>query len=450
MIFKLRKPVDEPETRTASSATDLERVVGGFAQQASGLGKESAELNGLIDDLAAMSGKQAETFKALAGEIDAMVRANHAIEKVTSASSESVRRARQTVEQIGQGVSAVTDNLAEVADAANEITKIALQTRLVAFNASVEAKRAGEAGRGFGVVADAVRDLAAKVEQSSKQIMSTVTQLDARIKLLADDIRSKEERQKDTARKSETFHAAVSEVERGVGDIAAAAQKNLAGCADVLASVGGLSKQVATTATALQHARKRTESFLSLSESLIEMTAESGIHTEDTPFIEAAVETAAQIGRLFEESVRGGRLAQADLFDTQHQPIPGSNPQQYMTRFTEFCDQVLPDILEKVLTWSPKVAFGVVTDCHGYLPTHNRKYSKPQGADPLWNAANCRNRRIFNGRTEMAAIRNQNRFLLQTYRRDMGGGNFAVIKDLSVPIRVNGRQWGALRVGYQF
>ena len=57
----------------------------------------------------------------------------------------------------------------DVAQAAQEITQVALQTRLVAFNASVEAKRAGEAGRGFGVVADAVKDLAAKVEQLSAE-----------------------------------------------------------------------------------------------------------------------------------------------------------------------------------------------------------------------------------------------------------------------------------------
>jgi hypothetical protein len=53
-------------------------------------------------------------------------------------------------------------------------------------------------------------------------------------------------------------------------------------------------------------------------------------------------------------------------------------------------------------------------------------------------------------RTEVAATRNQNKFLLQTYRRDMGGGNFVLMKDLSAPIWVNGKHWGALRVGYQF
>jgi methyl-accepting chemotaxis protein len=441
-----------PETKmveTKASGPDIEKIVGGIAHQASGLGKEAADLSGLIDDLATMSSAQSETFKALAREVEAMVQANRSIGEVTKASSESVRRARQTVEQLGQGVAGVTDNLGKVAVAANEITQIALQTRLVAFNASVEAKRAGEAGRGFGVVAEAVKDLAAKVEHSSKLIMSTITQLDTRIKELAHDIQSKEIIESG-GRKKETFHTAVSEVERGVEAIAAAAQKNIAGCDEVSQSVHGLSQQVDSTAKALQNARQRTDAFLTLSETMIEMAAESGIATEDTPFIEGVVQLAEQIGELFEGGVQSGKISIADLFDDQYRLIPNTNPEQYMARYTAFADQILQDLLDQALSWSPKVVFGVANDCNGYVPTHNRIYSKKPGSDPIWNQANCRNRRIFNGRTEMKAICDKRKFLLQTYRRDMGGGNTIVMKHLSAPIWVNGKRWGIMRIGYQF
>jgi methyl-accepting chemotaxis protein len=126
---------------------------------------------------------------------------------------------------------------------------------------------------------------------------------------------------------------------------------------------------------------------------MIDMAAEAGIQTDDTPFIESAVDIAKKIGTRFEEGVRSGAISMADLFDQQHQLIPGSNPEQYMTKFTSFVENVIPDLLEQILSWSPKIAFGVVTDRSGYLPVHNRKYSKPQGKDPFWNLANCRNRR---------------------------------------------------------
>ena len=96
-----------------------------------------------------------------------------------------------------------------------------------------------------------------------------------------------------------------------------------------------------------------------------------------------------------------------------------------------------------------RIVFCVALDANGYLPTHNRQFSQPQGPDPLWNAANCRNRRIFNDRVGLAAGRNTNPFLLQTYRRDMGGGKFVLMKDVSAPITVRGRHWGGLRLAYK-
>ena len=97
----------------------------------------------------------------------------------------------------------------------------------------------------------------------------------------------------------------------------------------------------------------------------------------------------------------------------------------------------------------PGVVFCAAVDDRGYLPTHNSKYSKPQTHDPVFNAANCRNRRIFDDRVGLAAGRNTAGPLVQTYRRDMGGGTFVLMKDVSVPIFVDGRHWGGFRLGYR-
>ena len=85
----------------------------------------------------------------------------------------------------------------------------------------------------------------------------------------------------------------------------------------------------------------------------------------------------------------------------------------------------------------------------GYLPTHNPNYRLPQGPDPVWNNANCRNRRLFNDRAVHKVAANVKPFLLQTYRRDMGGGNFVLMKDVSSPIYVRGHHWGAFRMGFR-
>ena len=76
------------------------------------------------------------------------------------------------------------------------------------------------------------------------------------------------------------------------------------------------------------------------------------------------------------------------------------------------------------------------------------KFSQPQGRDPVWNAANCRNRRIFNDRVGLGAGQSQAPFLMQLYRRDMGGGKFVMMKDVSAPIFVQRQHWGGLRLAY--
>jgi methyl-accepting chemotaxis protein len=55
---------------------------------------------------------------------------------------------------------------------------------------------------------------------------------------------------------------------------------------------------------------------------------------------------------------------------------------------------------------------------------------------------------MFRDRVGLAAGRNTEPFLVQTYRRDMGGGQFALMKDVSAPITVQGRHWGGFRLGY--
>ena len=444
MLMSLKKRTAPPEAPAARPANAVSaEQLNDLARQSADLGREAAELAGTIDDLAATGTRQSEDFSALTGQVASMHAANKAINEATSASRESVVRAREAVANVGHGVAGVIDTLREVSSAASEITQIALQTRLVAFNASVEAKRAGEAGRGFAVVAEAVKDLAAKVEHSSKLIMSTVAQLDRRIGELSREII-------DDGQSASSFHQALTQAEGTVADIAVAAQRNLSICGTVLESVRALSNQVDATARSLGQARQRAGTFLGVSESLIELTASSGVQTVDSPYIEAVLVASQSISKLFEQAVSSGHISLADLFDESYQPISGTNPVQHMTRFVPLTDRLLPELQEQLLQSLPKVVFCAAVDRNGFLPTHNTKFSKPQGADPVWNAANCRNRRIFNDRTGLSAGRSQRRFLLQTYRRDMGGGNYVLMKDLSAPVFVQGRHWGGFRIGYQF
>ena len=440
-----RRPPPPAAVSPVQSGPDYSGAIRGIAAQASELGRGAAELDGVIEDVVAASSRQVAEIGQLATDMQAMVQSNRAIEASGGAGRVAMGQARDAVAHVGQGVLGVVTSLRDVAGAAADITQIALQTRLVAFNATVEAKRAGEAGAGFAVVAEAVKDLAAKVERSSKLIMSTVTQLDARIDTLAASITDNQD-----ATQHSAFHQALAQVEASVNEIVAATQRNLETCQGVTAEVGTVAASVAASADTLKRVNTNTRNFLKASETLAEITNDCGAVTPDTPFIDAVQRGAARLSTALEEAVAQGRISLADLFDDKYQPVPGSNPAQVTTRFVALTDELFPPVQEELLAFDRKVVFCAAVDRNGYLPTHNLKFSQPQGADPVWNAAHARNRRLFNDRTGLAAGRNERRFLLQTYRRDMGGGQRVLMKDLSAPITVQGRHWGGLRLAYSF
>ncbi len=169
----------------------------------------------------------------------------------------------------------------------------------------------------------------------------------------------------------------------------------------------------------------------------------------DQPFIAKGIRSAGQISQRFERAIDAGEISMNDLFDVDYQSVEDSNPQQHLTRYLIFTDKALPEVQEPVLDFDDRVAFCAAVDVNGYLPTHNLKYNNSQKADdPVWNAGNCRNRRIFTDRTGASAGANTENYLLQSYLRDMGGGKFILMKDLSTPIMVKGKQWGNLRLGY--
>jgi methyl-accepting chemotaxis protein len=439
-----------PVTPRSAADRQLGEVVFALSQQASVLGQEAAEVRGAMADTAKASLEAVGAMRELAERLKDVRRSQDAIDLETQGSLGTVAAARQAVEGVGDEVSGIVDSLREVSDAAGQITQIALQTRLVAFNASVEAKRAGEAGRGFGVVADAVKDLAAQVEASSQRIAGTVKRLDERVTALASEIQRRSTTADVGAHEGEV-HRALASVDRKVGRIQEAAAGSRVICDSLGGQVHTIQEDLHKTSRVLDAALGRTETFLRISEQLLETVAEYGVDTPDTPFIAAVQESAGQIASLLEGALRTGSITAADLFDEQYKPIPGTEPAQHTTRFCALADRLFPQVQEKMLALSDKVVFCIAADRNGYIACHNTRYNQPQRAgDVAWNTANSRYRRIFDDRTGLASGRNTRPFLLQTYRRDMGGGHFVVMKEVAAPIVVDGRHWGGLRLAYRF
>jgi methyl-accepting chemotaxis protein len=433
---------------SVQAAERLGGVIGTIVQAANSISGASVELNREAKGLATSAEAQSDSLDRTAADAASLseaARANEAAAKRASQRAEQARAAAQNGVQVVRRSVEAMNEMAEMSQRISEITslinEIAFQTNLLALNASVEAARAGEAGKGFAVVAQEVRALAQRSANASKDIGAIIKQSDDKVKSgvtlvsetgkvlngIVEAIDSMGEQLSDIEHASTEQSSRVNAVTGSITEINAATRGYLAVVQRTGKAIQDIDVQVANLATQI--------AFVTT--------------TVDRPFLIAAKDAAARISEAFEDAVRRGQISMEDLFDETYAPIKGSNPQQYMTRFVKFTDDLLPKIQEPLLGSNSDIAFCVGIDRNGFIPTHNLKYCQPQGSDPVWNTANSRNRRLFNDPVGLACGRNIKPYLLQCYRRDMGGGVFVLMKDMSAPITVQGRHWGGFRIGYK-
>src|SRR5690606_36516213 len=130
---------------------------------------------------------------------------------------------------------------ANIGDIVKAVARIADQTNLLALNAAIEAARAGKHGKGFAVVADEVRTLAETSEKSAKQIQYLVGQIQEDVKLIAEGINSSAKSIELEIEKGAVIttqfaqiRTNLTEVVRGIAEIAVAAKQSDAAAAEAL------------------------------------------------------------------------------------------------------------------------------------------------------------------------------------------------------------------------
>ncbi len=365
---------------------------------------------------------------------------------------ERVRSIHQQSAENVQLVQSLNDKSNQIQGVTTTIQGIAEQTNLLALNAAIEAARAGEQGRGFAVVADEVRQLAARTAEATEQVGKTVSEVRSdtvliaeRIGKLAESVEQGLNAVEGVGAQLEQIRDQSEQVNGQVLEIAEKDESNSQQLKDMFSAIETLSGEMRESEHRLESLARQSATLMDLAEKTSAAFALNSPQSYHREFYERASEGAAAIGAMFESAIQDGRIRESELFSTNRNPIPNTEPQQYSSPFDVFTDQRLPDIQEPIKTFHSAMVFAIATAPDGYVPTHNKDFAHPPTGNPEVDLVKSRSKRLFNDRTGARCGSHSQTMLLQTYRRDTG----EIMHDLSVPIFVNGKHWGGFRLGYR-
>jgi hypothetical protein len=130
--------------------------------------------------------------------------------------------------------------------------------------------------------------------------------------------------------------------------------------------------------------------------------------------------------------------------DTNYVPIPGTKPQKYNTKYDAVFDKYIQKFEDEFLN-DEDVVFSILIDKNGYVPTHNSKYSRPEGKDHNQNLFYSRSKRNFADKPEIKQVLQYRGpgTVKYLYERDTGESMW----DIGAPVEFRNNHWGAFLVG---
>jgi methyl-accepting chemotaxis protein len=457
-------------------ATDL-GAVDAVARDCGRVAVGCSDAAGYVADVAGRIARQLETLSGLE-EVTAALEADQ--RRVADSTDEARLLSEQAREKLGKGAAMISGSRSQFTELTDLVTQlgarmtsfagameqvrrvstvidtIARKTNMLALNATIEAERAGEAGRTFAVVAGEVKKLAQETRSATEQIARTVASLTNEAGTVISEIN-------DGVMKSvvaQRGFATIDETVRDVADIVGQVDSQTDGIArstgmihDSVARVReGLSLflgDARANAATLGDTSARMSAMELLSSGMFNDLVHGGFAAEDRVFVDLAVAERDRIHDITQAALDSGRLHPELLFDRNYVDVPGTDPQQHTNRMNAFADSVWRPELDRIAVSDPRIVAAACTDVNGYLPTHNTTYSRAPTGNVEHDRLYCRNRRIILfDEADRRAKKSTKPFHLSVYRREADGQDFAVVRNVYVPLVFDGRRWGDFELSY--
>jgi methyl-accepting chemotaxis protein len=360
---------------------------------------------------------------------------------------EKVQYVSEKLYSFNDTVESLAEKSESIKKIAGLINDIASQTNLLALNAAIEAARAGEAGRGFAVVADEVRKLSEKVNQATQEIGENINSM---ISLVSNTKEENEIINEDIKKTRQIVESSSDEFKRMVQEFEMTGVK-LIEISGAITNLTETNKEVHSSITQVhnlslevsENMKKSEQSTVNLSDSTEDVQELVSRFKIGRGSFDFNVEIARQFKDKVEKKLEDLNNNGLNIWDINYQEIKGTNPQKYRTSYCSSFESNVQFLLDETLQNLKGGVYALLIDNNCYGPIHNAKYSLPLTGDYQKDLLNNRVGRMWKDKTGSRAAKNDQPLLVQTYARDTG----EILSEINMPIFVGGRKWGNIRVG---
>nr|WP_028670668.1 methyl-accepting chemotaxis protein [Saccharospirillum impatiens] len=287
-------------TSTNATIQSLQQLIGRLGEGITQLASSSEQMSAVAqentrliteqknetDQVATAMNEMTATVREVAQNAEEASSSAEQCEQLTREGGELVRNNILQTEELADEVAAATQAIIElkadcdkIGTVLDVIAGIAEQTNLLALNAAIEAARAGEAGRGFAVVADEVRGLSKRTQDSTEQIEALINNLQKNAEQTAEKMKLSSERAEATkgpatqAREAfKSITAAVTQIQAMNQQIAAAVTEQSAVAEEINRSILTISESADQSATASEETLQANQELSRLGVDLQELS----------------------------------------------------------------------------------------------------------------------------------------------------------------------------------
>ena len=266
----------------AEMTTQLTGLVGEVAAQAQrseqAMERQRHETDQVATAINEMSAAAHEVARSAQGAAEAAQQTDNegqAAKKVVDGSIERIHALVEDIRESGVSLDNLQQDVQSIVSVLDVIRSIAKQTNLLALNAAIEAARAGEAGRGFAVVADEVRALASRTQQSTQEIQGMIDRLQGGTRDAVTAMRRSSDAGEITSEQANQAGASLDAIAQLIGtinamnaQIASAAEEQTAVAEEINRSVHQIAVAVDSVADETRHGAATARSLADLGERL--------------------------------------------------------------------------------------------------------------------------------------------------------------------------------------